>query len=228
MTPDMAFECLLVSRDTNVVGLVNKLLDNLSVSTNICVRSKVLDHLAEGSTDLVIVDCEDDSAELIGSIRKSRGWQKPTVVAVSTTNCPALGADVLLCKPVTPEACAKSLRAAYSRMLYDYRRHSRFSVMSSVIATINQRSGVEVTITNIGDGGIGLSSKQDFRTGDTLSFHLLLPGTDRAISIEARVQWTRQYGAVGCEFVHIPPPDLNILHGWLTTKNQIKKPAAEI
>lgn len=228
MTPDMAFECLLVSRDTNFVGIVNKLLDNLSVSTSICVRSKVLDHLAEGSTDLVIVDCEDDSAELIGCIRKSRGWQKPTVVAVSTTDCPAPGADVLLGKPVTPEACAGSLRAAYSRMLYDYRRHSRNPLMSSVIATINQRGAVEVTITNIGDGGIGLSSKQEFRTGDTLSFHLLLPGTDRSISIEARVQWTRHYGAVGCEFVHIPPPDLNVLHGWLTSKNQIKKPAAEI
>jgi CheY-like chemotaxis protein len=229
VTPDMAFECLLVSRDTNVVAIVNKLLDNLSISTNICVSSSnAMDQLAQGSADLVIVDCEDDSVELIGNIRKSRGWHKPTVVAVSPTGCPALGADVLLCKPVTPEACAKSLRAAYSRMIHDHRRHSRYAVMNTVRATDEGGRSLDVTVTDIGDGGVGLTAKQDFKSGDTLSFHVLLPGTARAIFIEARVQWTRQYGALGCEFLRIPPADLNILHGWLTSKSQIKKPAAKI
>lgn len=229
MTADMAFECLLVSRDANVVGMVNKLLDNLSISTNICLSSsKALDQLAKGNADLVIIDWEDDSVELVGSIRKSRGWQKPTVLAVSPSDGAAPGADVLLRKPVTPEACAKSLRAAYSRMMYDHRRHSRYAVMSTVSATDESGQAGEVTITDIGDGGIGISSKQDFRLGDTLSFHLLLPGTVRAIFIEARVQWTRQYGAMGCEFLRIPPMDLNVLDGWLTSKNRIKKPVVKI
>ena len=229
MTADMAFECLLVSRDTNVVCMVNKLLDNLSISTNVCLSSsKALDQLAKGNADLVIVDWEDDSAELVGSIRKSRGWQKPTVVAVSPADGCAPGADVLLRKPVTLEAGAKSLRAAYSRMMYDHRRHSRYAVMSTVSVTDDRGRTVEVTITDIGDGGLGISTKQDFRLGDTLSFHLLLPGTVRAIFIEARVQWTRQYGAMGCEFLRIPPVDLNILDGWLTSKNRIKKPAAKV
>ena len=159
MTPDMAFECLIVSRDANVVCMVNKLLENLSISSNTCLSSsKALDQLAEGSADLVIVDWEDDSAELVGSIRKSRGWQKPTVVAVSPTDCPAPGADVLLCKPVTPEACANSLRAAYSRMIHDHRRHSRYAVMNTVSATDERGRAVEVTITDIGDGGVGLNA----------------------------------------------------------------------
>ncbi len=229
MTADMAFECLLVSRDANVVGMVNKLLDNLSINTNICLSSsKALDQLAKGSADLVIVDWEEDSAELVGNIRKSRGWQKPTVLAVSPANDPVPGADVLLRKPLTPEGCAKSLKAAYSRMMYDYRRHSRYAVMSTVSATDERGRFFDVTVTDIGDGGVGLRTKQDFELGDTLSFHLSLPGAGRAIFIEARVQWTRQYGAIGCEFLRIPPVDLNILHDWLTRKNKIKKPAAEI
>src|SRR5258708_34198081 len=100
----MAFECLLVSRDANVVGMVNKLLDNLSINTNICLSSsKALDQLAKGSADLVIVDWEEDSAELVGNIRKSRGWQKPTVLAVSTADDPGTVSDVLLRKAQTPE-----------------------------------------------------------------------------------------------------------------------------
>lgn len=229
MTADMAFECLLVSRDADVVCVVNKLLDNLSISTNICLSSsKALDQLSKGSADLVIVDCETDSAELIGSIRKSRGWQKPTVVAVSPEDAPAPGADVLLRKPVTPEACAKSLRAAYSRMMYDYRRHCRYAVMSTVSATDEGGQLFEVTVTDIGDGGVGLRTKRDLELGDTLSFRVSLPDASRAIYIEARVQWTRQYGAVGCEFLRIPPVDLNILHDWLNRKNKVKKPSAKI
>jgi CheY-like chemotaxis protein len=229
VTADMAFECLLVSRDAKVVCIVNKLLDNLSISTNICLSSsKALDQLAKGSADLVIVDWEADSEELVGSIRKSRGWQKPTVVAVSPGDGPARGADVLLRKPVTPEACAKSLRAAYSRMMYDHRRHSRYAVMSTVSAKDESGRAVEVTIIDIGDGGIGISTKQDFGLGDTLSFHLLLPGAVRPIFIESRVQWTREYGAMGCEFLRIPPVDLTILDGWLISKNRIKKPTVKI
>jgi CheY-like chemotaxis protein len=225
----MAFECLLVSRDTNVVGVVNKLLDNLSISTNVCdSSSRALDHLAEGSADLVIVDCENDSAEVIGNIRKIWGWRKPTVVAVSPADCPAAGADVQLRKPITPEGCAQSLRVAYSRLMFDHRRRSRYAVMSTVTATDESGQSVEVTVTDIGDGGAGLKTKRNFRPADKLSFHLQLPGAERAIFIEARIQWARQYGAMGCEFVRIPLDDLNLLHRWLTSKNQIKKPTANI
>lgn len=229
MTPDMAFECLLVSRDPGVVSIMNKLLSNLSIAVNICVNSlKAFDQLSEGSTDLVIVDWEDDSAEFLGRIRKSRGWQKPTVVAVSSEDDSVSGADIFLPKPVTSEAGAKSLKVAYSRMIYDHRRHTRYALMSAARAISDKNQSVDVTITDIGDGGVGLSVKQEFNIGDTLSFHLLLPGTARAIYIQTRVRWTRRYGAVGCEFLRIPPADLNILHDWLTTKNQIKKPVVAI
>lgn len=229
MTPDMAFECLLVSRDPGVVCVMNRLLSNLSISVNICLSSsKAFDQLSEGSTDLVIVDWEDDSAEFLGRIRKSCGWQKPTVVAVSSTDSPVPGANVFLRKPVTAESGAKSLKVAYSRMIYDHRRHARHALMSAVRATDETNKPVDMTITDIGDGGIGLSIKQELNVGDTLSFHFLLPGTDRAIYIQARVRWTRGYGAIGCEFLRIPPTDLNILHDWLTRKNQIKKPLVAI
>jgi Tfp pilus assembly protein PilZ len=113
-------------------------------------------------------------------------------------------------------------------MMYDYRRHCRYAVMSAVSATDEAGRPLDVTVTDIGDGGVGLRTKEELKLGDTLSFRLSLPDTSRAIFIEARVQWSRQYGAVGCEFLRIPPVDLNILHDWLTRKNKVKKPTAEI
>jgi CheY-like chemotaxis protein len=229
MTSDMAFECLLVSRDPSVVSTMNKLLGDLSISTNICLSaSKAADHLSEGSTDLVVVDWEDDSANLLRKIQKSGNWQKPTIVAVSSRDYSVPGVHVVVRKPVTEASVASSLKAAYSRMLYDYRRHARYALMSSVRATDGNNRAVDITITDIGDGGVGLSSREEFAVGDVLSFPLLLPGAIRPIHIEARIQWARNYGAAGCEYLRIPPVDLNILHDWLKSKTQIKKPLVEI
>jgi CheY-like chemotaxis protein len=227
VTPDMAFECLLVSRDPGVVCVMNKLLHDLSISTSICLSSsRAFDQLAGGNTDLVVVDWEEGSADFLDKARKLCGWRKLTVVAVSPTECRLPGADVVLRKPVTDESGAKSLKAAYSRMLYDHRRHARYALMSSVSVTDGNNRCVEATIRDIGDGGVGLRTKGDFQVGDTLSFRLLLPGTARAIYIEARVQWTQESGALGCEFLRIPPVDRNILCDWLTSRNQVKKPVA--
>jgi hypothetical protein len=226
MTSDMAFECLLVSRDPSVVGTMNKLLGNLSISTNLCLSSsRAFDQLLEGSTDLIILDWEDESADLLFRLRNSgNGWQKPTVVAVSSRDYPMPGAHVVIRKPVTEASGAKSLKAAYSRMLYDYRRHARYGLVSAVRATTARKQLVDINITDIGDGGVGLVSKEEFAIGDVLTFHLFLPGSERPIYIEARVQWTRNYGAAGGEFLRIPPVDLGILHDWLRSKNPIKKP----
>ena len=77
---------------------------------------------------------------------------------------------------------------------------------------------------NIGDGGIGLSVEQKVIIGQVLAFRLLLPGAKREIYIQARVLWTQQCGAAGCEFVRIPPADLSLLHDWLKSKARVKKP----
>jgi CheY-like chemotaxis protein len=225
MTADMAFKCLVVSPDPDVVCAVNKVLENLSISTDVCFTpSKAADRLMEGSTDLIVVDWEDSTADLLSKIQKTGYRQKPTVVAVSTVGQPVPGAHLMLHKPVTGESCAHSLKIAYFRMLRDHRRHARYAVMTSVTAEDQNHRSVPVTITDIGDGGVGLMTRELLAIGDVLSFRLWLPKADRSIYVEARVLWTRQYGAAGCEFLRIPPVDLSILHDWLKGKCRIKQP----
>jgi PilZ domain len=131
---------------------------------------------------------------------------------------------VILRKPVTHESGLTSLKAAYSRMVRDYRKHTRFAVMAPVAATDEDTRTVEVTVTNIGEGGVGLTSVETLRIGGTLSFRIRLPELKNEVSIQARVLWTRSYGAAGCEFVHIPTFDLQLLHAWLESRYRIKRP----
>jgi hypothetical protein len=180
--------------------------------------------LGKGSTDLIVIDWEDtECPELMGRLWKGGKWRKPTVVAISSSDPPLPGAHVVLKKPVTAESGAKSFKDAYSRMMLDYRRYARQALMSPVIATLEDGRAMSVTVTDIGDGGVGLSRKEKLVTGDVLSFRLRLPGA-REILVQVRVLWTREYGRAGCEFLRIPPVDLVILHDWLKAKCQVKKP----
>ena len=229
MTADMAFECLLVSRDPGVVCALNKALDSFSISTNVCfTSSKAADRLMESTADLIILDCDEDTEDLLRTIRKPDRQRKPTVVAVSALEQSVPGVDVVLRKPVTGESCTQSLKVAYSRMLQDHRRHARYAVMASLTAEDQNQRSIPITVMDIGDGGIGLMTKELLAIGDVLSFRLLLPAANRSIFIQARVLWTRQYGAVGCSFVRIPPLDLDLLHGWLKLKWKIKQPLVEL
>jgi len=64
-----------------------------------------------------------------------------------------------------------------------------------------------VTVTDIGEGGIGISSKAELTVGKKFSFTLQLPRTSLPVHVQARIIWARGYGAPGCDFLSIPPID---------------------
>ena len=86
--------------------------------------------------------------------------KKPTVVAISRTQTRVPGAHVVVKKPITDEGAAESLKAAYHRMLHDYRRHARHAVMMPVVATDEKQGSVSIMVTDIGDGGLGISTQE--------------------------------------------------------------------
>jgi PilZ domain len=228
MTADRAFECLLISRDPGVVGVMNPLLENLAIATNVCFSTTTAsERLSQGSPDLVIVDCDEGSGDLLRQIEEMKVGHKPMVVAVSPLGDPVPGAHLILRKPVTDESCAESLRFAYSRMLRDHRLHARYPLVAAVIAADQNHRSLAVTVLNIGDGGVGLAAREPLEVGDVLSFRLPLPEANQSIHIEARVQWSHANGKVGCEFMRIPPVELIILHDWLKSRCRIKKPLGE-
>jgi hypothetical protein len=226
MTSDMAFECLFVSPDTGLFRVIGWILRDLSISTSICLSpSNAFEMLGKGSTDLVVIDWEcAQSSDLLRWIWRDNKWKKPTVVAISQSNSHPPGAHVVLRKPVTAESGTRCFRDAYSRMLVDYRRHTRYALMVPVQATHDDGREISLVVTDIGEGGVGLSTKERIIAGDRLSFRVPLSGVTRDILVDVRILWSREYGRVGCEFVRMPPVDRTILHDWLKAKSRVKKP----
>jgi PilZ domain len=209
---------------------MNPILRDFAIHTNVCVTpSKAASLLAESDTDLIVLDLEgQDAAGLVDQILESCGRRKPTILAVSEVDCAIPGVHVVLRKPVTPVAGTTSVKTAYSRMLQDYRKHTRFAVMAPVLASDENNATIRMTVTNIGEGGVGLTTKENLKSGTVLSFCVPLPGLAKNIYISARVLWTRPYGIAGCEFVRIFPADLQILHAWLESRYRFEKPLISV
>jgi hypothetical protein len=226
MTPEMTFECLLVSHDPAVFSTMDRILKDFSIHTNICPSSgEAASLLADGGTDLIVIDLEsENSSQLMRQVWECHLRQKPTILALSSSDRAIPGVHVVLRKPLTTESSARSVRTAYSRMLQDYRQHTRFAVMAPVQALDENHRVHMVTVTNIGAGGIGFTSKDKVPVGSNLSLRLALPGLKTPISIQARVLWTREYGATGCEFSHISSSNMQLIHAWLESRYRIKKP----
>jgi hypothetical protein len=228
MTSDMAFDCLLVSRDPQVVGMTERILRSLSVCTTICLRaSTVADRLAERSAELLVIDLEGDEthAVLSDSLPHACGQWKPIVVAVTAFGEPRQNAHVVVRKPLTLESATQSLKLAYSKMLVDYRRHTRYPIMISSIAMDMNNRAVRVVVTDIGYGGLGLRTTHPLAIGDVLACRFSLPDVKRTIDLHARVLWTRPDGVAGCDFFRIRPPVLCTLLDWLDSRNPIKAPS---
>lgn len=225
MTTDMALECLLVSRDPEVVGMTERILRNFSVCTTICLRaSKVADRLAERSVELLVIDLEGDEthAVLFESLPNACGQWKPIVVAITALGEPRQNAHVVARKPLTLESATQSLKLAYSKMLIEHRRHTRYPVMISSVAMDKDNQAVRVVVTDIGYGGLGLRTAQPLAIGDVLACRFSLPDLKRTIDLHARVLWTRPDGVAGCDFFRIRPPVLCTLLNWLDCRNPIK------
>ncbi len=230
MTADMEFECLFISHDPVVFGIVNRILRDLSICTNICLgSSKAVAVLAKGNTDLIVIDWDGEaSSDFVQELWKPNKWKRPTIVAISAADCRPPGVHVVLKKPVTTDSGTRSLKSAYSMMVLEHRRHKRYALMMPAKATDDRNRFVPVSIIDIGDGGVGIVSKEELTIGEVLSFRMLLPGATREIYLQVRVLWIKDYGRAGCEFAQVPPVDLTMLHDWLKSKIQIKKPLITI
>jgi hypothetical protein len=231
MTPEMVFECLLISRDPAVYCTINKVLRNFSITVDHSLSSsKACDVVIGKRThDLVVIDWEGEpSTELLHTIWSLHTKRKPTLVAIADEDSSVPGVHLTLRKPVTIESGTAFLKNAYSRMLLDHRLHARYAIMTSLLATDRKGREFPVKVTDIGDRGVGLNCKLELTVGDELSFALKLAGTARPINLQVRVVWTREYGMAGCEFLNIPPVDRDILREWLKAKLYVKKPIISV
>jgi DNA-binding NarL/FixJ family response regulator len=225
MTPEMVFECLVVSDDIQVLSVLNCALDRLSIAVERCANPlKGLELLAKRDMDLVVCDCKGapGEIELLNGVLTSDRKRKPTVITVVDGPFLALGAKsagahVVIRKPLTRESSAQGLKTAYSRMVREERRAGRCAIMKRVFAKNKRGDLVPITITDISEHGIGLFSKHKIDVGELLTFELALSNPALSITVQARLLW-RRHSLAGADFESMSEADRWFLHGWLASR----------
>ena len=234
MTPEMAFEGLLISQNADILATMHRILDDFSIVIYICVRpSKAIDQWESRAVDLLVLDCQDAelSSKIIRKATEDRKARNPTILAIvndtaGRERAAAAGAHVLVQKPITADVGVKSMKKAYSLMVRDYRRYARYGVLNSVTASIENGDQFPVTILDISEGGVGFLTKQELEVGSVLTFPIALPMAERDIHVQASLVWKNDCGAAGAEFMNISTADSRILYRWLWSKCRFKKKGA--
>ena len=232
MTPEMVFECLLVSEDIQVLSLMNCALERLSIEIEHCADPlRGQEVLAKRDVDLLVCDCKGAPGEmkLLNEVLTSDHKRTATVLtvvdgplmAISAKNA---GAHVVIQKPLTRESSAQGLKAAYSRMVREQRSNTRRAIMRRVLATNRCGEFFPITVTDISERGVGLFAKQKIDVGDLLSFDLALPNAVLPINVKVRVLWMR-HNLAGADFERISDPDRLLLHAWLKGRVRRDGPA---
>src|SRR5437660_2539837 len=88
MTPEMAFECVLMSTDAEVLRIINRTLIDFSISTRICFQdSQAKRAIADGGMVLLVIDLVDESSlEIMREIWKSGPMQNPNIDGIYSYN----------------------------------------------------------------------------------------------------------------------------------------------
>src|SRR5579863_2312337 len=157
---------LLFSSDTQVLGVMNKILATFAIKTEVCGELEpALDAVTHRRLDTVIVDWNgvNDPNRVVSAARKSSPNSNSTIVAMVDQRSEAYallaGANFMIHKPMDLDHARRCMRAAYGTMLQNRRRSARVPVDLSVVVRVVGGGRFEARISDISIGGLALHCK---------------------------------------------------------------------
>jgi len=221
----MPLESLLLSRDDEVIRLLQAALDKLSIRVEVCggVNSGE-EILRTEKFDAIIVDCDD----LAGGLRVLEGLRTApsnrnsvtfAILSGTTTTQQAfqMGASFVLQKPISVLNATRCFSAALNFMTREQRRYFRHPV--EIAATLESGEGqrLKATITNISEGGMAIFFRGKFPSG-SVSANFKLPGGGSPLETKVQVAWMDDSGRAGLRFFDLPKDLRGQLDQWLTAQ----------
>src|SRR5579872_1861295 len=185
MNKSIELKGLLVTRDLQLMSVMERVMDSISVEANVCLLAQeAIDSFPKEHLDCVVLDWEIDDAPtaILRSLRASQLNGNCSVVALISDPKqmqPALQAtaNLVMFKPRVFEQGLRCLRPVYAAMLRQ--RREAFRVPVKMAAVFTQGTGSkkgEGTITDISETGMAVRSSLPLEKGDTLQVEFSVPG----------------------------------------------------
>jgi DNA-binding NtrC family response regulator len=219
----MRLESLLLSRDAEVIRILQPALEKLSIEVEVChgVRSGH-EIIRTEKFDAIIVDCDDlkGGLRVLEGLRKVSSNKNSVTFAIlngTTTTQQAfkMGVNFVLQKPISPLNATRCFSAALNFMIREQRRYFRHPV--EIPATLGSGEGqkMKATITNISEGGMAIFFRGKFPTG-SVSANFKLPGVATPLEPKVQLAWMDDSGRAGLQFFDLAKDLRAQLDQWLT------------
>lgn len=218
----MALESLLLSRDPQVIRILQPALEKLEIGVEICEGAgSGTEIIFSEKFDAVIVDCDDlqGGVNVLQDLRKSPSNRSSIAFAIlngATTAHRAfeLGATFVLQKPVTPLNAMRCFSAGLGLMMRERRRYFRCSTKLPVVLTLDQKE-VHTTTSNVSESGMAVHINDSLSKGTTLRIVLTLPEDRGIVEAKAECVWGNPNGSAGLRFLEMNKRSRQDLNNWL-------------
>lgn len=219
----MALESLLLSRDPQVVRVLQPALEKMSVEVEVCTGAQsATEIIFSEKFDAVIVDCDDllGGLEVLQQLRRSPSNRSSIVFAVlnghtTTQRAFEMGANFVLQKPISTLNATRCFSAGYGLMARERRRYFRCPVELGVVVTLGQSRDLHATANNISEGGMSLLCKTPLPRGGFARFAFTLPDNRASIETQGEIVWQDSSGRAGIRFHEMPKASREQLDAWL-------------
>jgi ActR/RegA family two-component response regulator len=226
MKQHIRLDGLLVSGDSQVLSVMNRILENFAIDSEVCSEfGSAIDAVTHRRFDTVIVDWAgtQNPIRVVNGARKSTPNGNTTIVAMvgeSYEMKAALlaGAHFIINKPTSLSNVRECMRAAYGTMLQQRRRAARCPVDIPVIATVAELGRLDANIADVSVGGLALRCNQALQINWTVSLEFLLPGSNDLVHVVGKVVNAMGPGRCGLRFSFVPEEDFSLLVVWLATE----------
>lgn len=229
----MGLDSLLLTRDPQVVRIVQSALEKLSIDVEVSNGAGSGQEILESEKfDAVVVDCDDleGGLSVLEKLRKGTSNKNSITFAIlngkTTTNQAfELGANFVLQKPVSALNAMRCFSAALGFMTRERRRYFRQSAAISLTLIFPQGQEIKATTTDISEGGMAIKFTGVLPKGQISKVIFTLPETHRTLEPKADVAWADGAGRAGLRFVDLPAVSQDDLEQWMA--RQLEKDAAK-
>ncbi len=218
----MELDCLVLSRDPEVVRVLRPAMEKLSIHVHM-PEKEGHQMLLSQKFDGVVIDCDDleDGLGMLRDVRSAPGNHSSVAFAIvngatSASQALVLGANFVLQKPIQPLNAARCFSAALGLMLRERRRYFRVPVEMAVTFTLSEGDRIRATASNLSEGGMAAELSAPLPSS-IKKVQFTLPGTNNCIETRAEVAWADGSGRVGIKFGDLSQVSREHLERWLLT-----------
>lgn len=220
----MGASAVLYSRDSRVVRIVQAVLTDLSIQSEVATDIEQAVHfLRRQKYDAIFVEWDEQGAELLSYISRSKHNKKSVTFLISAEPIAIgsafnLGAHFVLQKPLVVAKVKQMLKAAHGLMMREQRAYYRHPVATQVSIRA-EKKGLSGRLRDLSQGGALVECTNPPLIGTKLLLRFVLPETDTVVETASKVIWSDPTGYMGVQFQELSAEASQHLVGWAVARS---------